>query len=170
MKLSGEDFAVSKVNLYEQIADRLETWILANSFEGQKKLPSEQALADEFCVSRNVIREALKLLKERGLVDSRNGTGSYITKPEATNLSDVISRMVAMDNINYRAIYDVRIILETAASKRAAKLVTDEQLADMEMLLERLKDRSLSVAERRETDFSFHVAIAHAAGNPLLEI
>ena len=75
MKLSGEDFAVSKVNLYEQIADRLETWILANSFEGQKKLPSEQALADEFCVSRNVIREALKLLKERGLVDSRNGTG-----------------------------------------------------------------------------------------------
>ena len=46
MKLSGEDFAVSKVNLYEQIADRLETWILANSFEGQKKLPSEQALAD----------------------------------------------------------------------------------------------------------------------------
>lgn len=170
MKLSGEDFAVSKVNLYEQIADRLETWILANSFEGQKKLPSEQALADEFCVSRNVIREALKLLKERGLVDSRNGTGSYITKPEATNLSDVISRMVAMDNINYRAIYDVRIILETAASKRAAKLVTDEQLADMEKLLERLKDRSLSVAERRETDFSFHVAIAHAAGNPLLEI
>ncbi|MDO4321031.1 MAG: FadR/GntR family transcriptional regulator [Lachnospiraceae bacterium] len=170
MKLTVEDFSVSRVNLYEQIADRLEDWILSNSFEGKEKLPSEQALADEFSVSRNVIREALKLLKARGLVESRNGTGSYITKPEATNLSDVISRMVAMDNINYEAIYEVRIILETAACRKAASVVTPEQLAEMEQLLEKLKNRSISVKERRETDFAFHVAIARAAGNPLLEI
>lgn len=170
MRLTGEDFAVSRVNLYEQIADRLEDWIITSEFEGNEKLPSEQALADEFSVSRNVIREALKLLKERGLVDSRNGTGSYITKPEATNLSDVIGRMVAMDNIDYRAIYDVRIILETAACRRAAQLATPDQLAGMEELLEKLKDRMLTVKERRETDFAFHVAIARAAGNPLLEI
>lgn len=170
MKLAGEAFAVSRVNLYEQIADRLEEWILSNGFEGQEKLPSEQALAEEFSVSRNVIREALKLLKERGLVESRNGTGSYITKPEATNLSDVISRMVAMDNISYKAIYDVRIILETAACKQAASVVTQEQLDEMEQLLEKLKDRRLSVQERRELDFAFHVAIAKATGNPLLEV
>ena len=168
MKLTGEDFAVSRVNLYEQIADRLEDWILTNGSEENEKLPSEQALADEFCVSRNVIREALKLLKERGLVDSRNGTGSYITKPEATNLSDVISRMVAMDNISYKAIYEVRIILETAACKKAARIVTPRQLLEMEKLLERLKDRSITVQERRETDFAFHVAIAQASDNPLL--
>ena len=170
MKLAGDAFAVSRVNLYEQIADRLEEWILANGFEEQEKLPSEQSLADEFSVSRNVIREALKLLKERGLVESRNGTGSYITKPEATNLSDVISRMVAMDNISYKAIYDVRIILETAACKKAASMVTDQQLAQMEELLEKLKDRNISVQERRELDFAFHEAIARATGNPLLEI
>jgi GntR family transcriptional repressor for pyruvate dehydrogenase complex len=170
MKLTGGDFTVSRVNLYEQIADRLEDWILANGFEGEEKLPSEQALADEFNVSRNVIREALKLLKERGLVDSRNGTGSYITKPEATNLSDVISRMVAMDNIDYKSIYEVRIILETAACKKAAQLVTPMQLQEMEELLEKMKDRSLTVQERREMDFAFHAAIAHATGNPLLEV
>lgn len=170
MKLTGESFAVSRVNLYEQIADRLEEWILTAGFEGEEKLPSEQALADEFSVSRNVIREALKLLKARGLVESRNGTGSYVTKPKAADLSDVISRIVAMDNISYKAIYDVRIILETAACRRAAPIVTDEQLADMEELLEKLKDRKISVKERRETDFAFHVAIARAADNPLLEI
>ena len=86
MKLTGEDFAVSRVNLYEQIAGRLEEWILAHNFKEQEKLPSEQALAEEFNVSRNVVREALKLLKERGLVDSRNGTGSYVTKPDVENL------------------------------------------------------------------------------------
>ncbi len=170
MKLTGEDFAVSRVNLYEQIAGRLEEWILAHNFKEQEKLPSEQALAEEFNVSRNVVREALKLLKERGLVDSRNGTGSYVTKPDVENLSDVISRMVAIEKINYREIYDVRIILETAACKRCAASVTEEQLDEMERLLERLKDRSLSVKERRELDFEFHVLIARAAGNPLLEI
>lgn len=170
MKLTGQDFAVSRVSLYEQIADRLEDFIITHGFREQEKLPSEQTLADEFSVSRNVIREALKLLKERGLVDSRNGTGSYITKPEAANLSDVISRMVALDNISSESIYEVRRILEVAACKSAARIVTPMQLYEMEQLLERMKDRSLSVHERRETDFAFHEAIAKAAGNPLLVI
>ena len=112
----------------------------------------------------------MKILKERGLIESRNGTGSYITKPEAANLSDVISRMVVMNNIDYCAIYDVRIILETAACRSAAERVTTGQLMQMEELLERLKDRTMTVKERRETDFAFHEAIAEATGNPLLAV
>lgn len=169
MFLEGERLAVAKVNLYEQIADKLESLILSSGYT-EEKLPSEQALAEQFSVSRNVVRESLKLLKERGLIESRNGTGSYITKPEAVNLSDVISRMVVMDNIDYRAIYDVRIILETAACRSAAKCVTEKELEEMERLLERLKDRSLTVWERRETDFAFHEKIAEATGNPLLTV
>lgn len=169
MIFKDESIAVSRVNLYEQIADRLEELILSSEYTGEK-LPSEQALAEQFAVSRNVVREALKILKERGLIKSRNGTGSYITKPEAANLSDVISRMVVMDNMDYRAIYDVRIILETAACQKAAQCVTAGQLLRMEAMLERLKDRSLTVEERRETDFAFHEAIAEATGNPLLAV
>lgn len=169
MIFKDERLAVSRVNLYEQIADKLEQLIL-NAEYTEEKLPSEQALAEQFAVSRNVVREALKILKERGLIESRNGTGSYITKPEAANLSDVISRMVVMDHIDYRAIYDVRIILETAACRSAAEQVTTGQLLQMEELLERLKDRTLTVKERRETDFAFHEAIAEATGNPLLAV
>ena len=165
MRMPEEGFALSRANLYEQIADTLESWILANGYTEDGKLPSEQTLAEEFGVSRNVIREALKLLKERGLVESRNGTGSYITKPEAANLSDVISRMVAMDHIDYLAIYEIRSILETASCRKAARTATKEQLAQMQELLENLKDRSISVEERREKDFACHIA-----GNPLLVI
>ena len=169
MVFKDERLAVSRVNLYEQIADKLEELILSSEYT-EEKLPSEQALAEQFAVSRNVVREALKILKERGLIESRNGTGSYITKPEAANLSDVISRMVVMDNIDYCAIYDVRIILETAACRSAAERVTTGQLMQMEELLERLKDRTMTVKERRETDFAFHEAIAEATGNPLLAV
>lgn len=170
MAISDEKYAVVRTNLYEQIADRLEEIILNELQAGNDKLPSETALAEKFNVSRNVVRESLKILKERGLIESRNGTGSYITKPEAHNLSDVINRMVVMDNIHYKDIYDVRIILETAACKRAATRVTAKEIKRMEKLLERLKDKNLSVKERRELDFDFHVAIAEAAGNPLLVV
>ena len=169
MVFKDERLAVSSVNLYAQIADKLEELILSAEYIDEK-LPSEQALAEQFAVSRNVVREALKILKERGLIESRNGTGSYITKPEAANLSDVISRMVVMNNIDYCAIYDVRIILETAACRSAAERVTTGQLMQMEELLERLKDRTMTVKERRETDFAFHEAIAEATGNPLLAV
>lgn len=170
MAISDDKYAVVRTNLYEQIADRLEDIILSELPAGSDKLPSETALAEKFNVSRNVVRESLKILKERGLIESRNGTGSYITKPEAHNLSDVINRMVVMDNINYKDIYDVRIILETAACKRAATRATARDLKKMEKLLEKLKDKNLSVRERRDLDFDFHVAIAEAAGNPLLVV
>ena len=89
---------------------------------------------------------------------------------EASNLSDVISRMVVMDNIDFKDIYDLRIILETAACKRAATNATEEDLEHMEELLQQLKDKSMSVIERRELDFAFHIAIAEATGNPLLVV
>lgn len=168
MKLAKEEAVSIRVNLYEEVAGRLEEEILFRSFKKHEKLPSEQELAEMFSVSRNVIREALKILKERGLVESRNGIGSYITKPNGNNLSAIISRMIVVDNINYKDIYEMRRILEMAACEKAALSATAMQLQEMEEILEKLKDSSLSIKERRETDFAFHVAIACAAGNPLL--
>ena len=162
--------AVSKISLYERVADLLEERILSDGYEYEKKLPSEQALAEQYCVSRTVVREALKLLKERGLVDSRNGMGSYVTKPAAENLADVIYRMAVLDKISYAEIYGVRKILEIAACREAAAAVKKEELAQMGEYLEKLKDRSISVKERRELDYNFHAAIAEASGNRLLGI
>lgn len=169
MGISEEKIQLVKTNLYEQIADYLEDMILNEEEVRQdEKLPSEQSLAEKFGVSRNVIREALKILKERGLVELRNGAGSYITKPEAGNLSDVVSRIVIMDHIDHKDIYEMRTILETASCRIAAVSATKEDLQKLEDLQERLKNKSMSVEERREADFAFHIAIAEAAGNPLL--
>ena len=67
---------LQKDHLYEQVADLLEQQIL-NNYEDGARLPSEQHLAEEYSVSRTIIRESLKLLKERGLIDSKTGSGSY---------------------------------------------------------------------------------------------
>ena len=82
---------VKRTNLYEQVADELERAILETGLvsAGDDKLPSEQALGVKFGVSRTVIREALKLAKERGLIEQRTGEGSYITKPSPAAISSV---------------------------------------------------------------------------------
>lgn len=165
-----DKYEVTRTNLYEQIADRLKEIIITEHIKENEKLPSEQTLAEQFGVSRNVIREALKVLKERGLVELRNGMGCYVKKPEASNLSNIISCMVAMENIDFKDIYDIRIILEIASAEIAATKVTKAQLKYMKQLLDRLNDRSITIKERRECDLNFHIAIAEATGNALLVI
>ena len=121
-------------------------------------------------MSRTIVREALKLLKERGLIDSRTGSGAYITRPEAQNLSGVMARIIRCDGIDTAAIYDARSVLECAAARRAVQRASEEQLAAMEQILQRLRDRTLSVEERRDLDFGFHYLIAQSSGNPLLAL
>ena len=86
------DFEIKKVNLYEEIADRLEDMIVSNAENVGKKLPAEQSIANRFGVSRNVVREAFKLLKERGLITLRTGDGAYISTPEENIFTDMLSR------------------------------------------------------------------------------
>ena len=163
----------TRVNLYEQIADYLEKQILLSGEEGWQagdRLPAEQELADRFGVSRNVIRETIKVLKERGLVDPRNGVGATITRPDAQKLSSMIYRYVLLQEMDPEEIYDVRGLLEVQSAQLAAQRVSEEGLARMRELLNRMNDRTLSIKERRETDFEFHVEIARQTGNRMLEM
>lgn len=160
---------LQKAHLYEQVADLLEQQIIDHYKDG-KKLPSEQQLAEQYQVSRTIIRESLKLLKERGLIDSKTGSGAYLTKPEAQNIADVVSRIIRVNRIDYVNVFDMRIILETEAVSRAARYVTDREIKEMEELLEQLKSSGLSPEERSEYDFSFHYMISKASRNPLLAL
>ncbi len=157
---------LNTAHLYEQVADLLEHEIL-NSYKDGDRLPSELSLADTFRVSRTVIREALKLLRERGLVDLRRGSAALVTRPEARNLSAVISRIIQLNGIDYNDIYDVRIMVEVTCIRLAAVRATSEDLCAMKEQLMLLKDRNLVPEVRRDADYAFHLLIARAAGNRL---
>ena len=72
---------VSRKNLYETVADKLEESIMSNSALVGTKLPPEQTVAENYGVSRNVVREAFKTLHERGIIEVKNGEGAYVSKP-----------------------------------------------------------------------------------------
>jgi len=160
----------NKLPLYEQIAEIIEKRITSEEYENGCRLPSEQQLCEELGVSRTILREALKLLKERGLIDTRTGSGAYVTRPEAHNISDVVSRIISIDRINYVDVFDVRTILEVESAALAAAHASPEQLEEMNTLLKDLTVPTLSNEERAKKDFDYHFLIAKASGNPLLAL
>lgn len=135
-----------------------------------QKLPSEQALATGFGVSRPVIREALAVLRARGLVAVQSGGGSYIVPPEPDQVLDTVNRMTRMLHISPGEIYEVRVWLEAKAAHLAAANVTDEQLDELNGINRRMEDSNCDVKLRSQMDLEFHQKLAEMSGNRLLSI
>ena len=161
---------IQRSKLSEQIADCLEEEIISGGKVGER-LASEQQLSERFEASRTIVREALKILRARGLIASRTGSGAYITRPDVQDLTHMVSRIIRMDDqINYASIYDVRYYLEAAAVRAAVERASEENLAELDEILLRLRNYNLGVLERRDLDFQFHKSIARHSGNPLLSL
>lgn len=154
-------------HMYGQIADRLEKDIIAGCYP-ERKLPSEQALAVRYSVSRAVIRESLKLLSERSLVSTVVGSGTYITKPEVDDLTVVLDRITATHNFGIQDIIETRLILEPNAAALAAINASPEEFDAMDQVREMLKQADLSNEERVDLDYEFHMMICEASHNGLL--
>jgi GntR family transcriptional repressor for pyruvate dehydrogenase complex len=161
------DYTINKTNLYEQIAEVLEQAIIGLEIKAEK-FPSEQELTKRFKVSRTVIREALKVLKERGLIRSRNGKGSYISKPNTDTISSAIKRIVQMDNISNDNLHSMRLILETVGARLAAVHASPKNIEHLEHILNQMSDETLELSNRIPLDVDFHIGVARASGNELL--
>lgn len=164
------DFDIKRTNLYEVIADKLEEMITKDAEQLGEKLPSEQSLANSFGVSRNVIRESLKLLKERGLIVLRAGGGAYISKPEADILTNLIGRIVAMDGSDDLDVLAVRTLLETESCRLATIRATDEDINELEQITQRMEEVFDQHEERTKLDIQFHTRIAELTDNRLLAL
>ncbi|MCK9331381.1 MAG: FCD domain-containing protein [Candidatus Cloacimonetes bacterium] len=164
-------FVLSRSNLSQQIAGHLEEVILSSlSLKEGSKLASEQQLAEKYRVSRPVIREALKMLQERGLVKLVNGLGSFVTKPKTNTVEAAINRFSQMNDISDHDLTQMRGIIEVNAARLAALNAKAEDIEALSKNLEKFSDCSLSLKERVSLDSEFHILIAHASGNGLLEM
>ncbi|MDR1059219.1 MAG: FadR family transcriptional regulator [Treponema sp.] len=162
-----KDGGIQHQNLYEQIADSLEEMIL-NDGTNSKRLPSEYDLVEKYRVSRSVVREALKALKERGLVSMRAGDGSYVTIPKSETISRAVGRVTRFNGISDEKITRVRSSLESSSAADAARYATGEDIAELESIVEQMEHYGGDVQNRVESDYAFHLAVARISRNELL--
>lgn len=164
------NFKLTRANLSERIAEQLESMILNNTDKSFSRLPSEQTLAASFSVSRPVIREALILLKARGLISKKNGECANLSAPSVENLSETIRRMVKIQTIDPMDIFAVRVQLEVMSVRLGAEHAGPPELERLRELNRRMGECRSDHAGRAALDFEFHATIAEIGGNPLLAL
>src|SRR5580700_2265282 len=173
--LAGE-ISVYKVvrtsRLYEQIVRQIEESVLNGSLKPGDQLPAERDLAQRLGVSRTAVREAVKTLREKGLVEAYSGRGTFITDGTSQAARQSFDLMVKVGQQGQQEglphLVELRLVLEPGIAAMAAERVTEEDLTAMREAVA-VMDRSQKNAEAYiEADLDFHLALAEAAANPLI--
>jgi GntR family transcriptional repressor for pyruvate dehydrogenase complex len=155
--------------LYEQIVHQIEESILKGTLKTGDQLPAERELAQQFGVSRTAVREAIKALSEKGLVEAYSGRGTFITNgtTQAIRQSlDLMMKIGQLEGTNHLA--EVRAILEPEIAALAATRAEEQHLVSMREAVA-VMDRSLQDPDAYiEADLDFHLSLAEAAANPLI--
>lgn len=154
-----------RFSLVEQAADQIAARITAGEWEIGAKLPPESALAGELGVGRSTVREAIKELRGRGLVEARQGSGVYVTALERSDDWEVVLRRADIDDV-----LEVREAIETAATSLAATRRDSGDLARLRATLKKRADAEHggSDTELVDADLEFHRTVVRAAHNPVL--
>lgn len=154
--------------LYEQIVEQIEQRILSGDLKVGDQLPPERELADQFRVSRTAVREAVKTLREKGLVDIQLGRGTFITANSARAMRHSLGLIVKIGNAKgLEQLEEVREILEPEIAALAARRVSAEQIAAMRQAVADMDASLEDIDHFIEADLDFHLALAEATHNPL---
>jgi GntR family transcriptional repressor for pyruvate dehydrogenase complex len=153
----------------EQLVERLDGEIVGRLLPAGTKLPSERELAARYGLSRPAVREVLRRLQERNLIDIFPARGSFVRELQATKGTASVELMSRRGHITARDLARARQMLESESAALAAEHRADAEVTQMRGLLEALDDAT-DVAVAAELDLAFHEAIAVASGNVVLQI
>jgi len=155
--------------LYEQIVQQIEQSIVEGRLKHGDRLPTERELAQQFGVSRTAVREAVKTLTEKGLVESHSGRGTFVTSGRSDSVRTSLDSFFKNSDLqNPSYLVELREVIEPEVTILAAKRIEEQQLAMMREAVA-VMDRSMRNPDAYiEADLDFHLALAEAAGNPLV--
>ncbi len=159
---------LDKVNRGPHLSTLVASSISREIAQGRLKpgdqLPTEQALAQTFGVSRNVVREAIARLRSEGRIWSQQGRGAFVSDiPNSTVLT--IDYEALQQAPAFRSLFELRGILEVQAAALAARRRTEADIAGMRNLLETMISVPYGSVAWLKMDLEFHRAIAAATGN-----
>jgi GntR family transcriptional repressor for pyruvate dehydrogenase complex len=160
---------VQTSRLYEQIVRQIQDSITNGQLKEGDQLPAERELAQQFGVSRTAVREAVKTLREKGLVEAYPGRGTFITNGNARSIQQTLDRMIRSGPAGGTAhLAEVREILEPEIAALAAQRVDEEMLSAMREAISVMDAARQDSEAFIEGDLDFHLALAEAAANPLI--
>ena len=147
---------------------KIRAMIVSGHLAPGERLPPEKELSEHLGISRNSLREAVKALEVIKVIDVRRGDGTHVTSLEPHLLLEAMSFVIDLhQDQSIVQIFEVRGVLEPYAAWRAAKVITDEQIAILRDMVNSVKDTA-SIEDLVMHDIQFHGLITEACGNAYL--
>jgi GntR family transcriptional regulator, transcriptional repressor for pyruvate dehydrogenase complex len=168
---SSEPFRFGQVEREPKLADKVADLMLERILSGElgvgDRLPSERELGDQFGVSRTVVREAVRALLAKGVLDVRAGSGLRVAAVGPATVSESMNLYVRGGTLDFRRVHEVRRMLEVHIAGLAAERASDEDVERLAAVHEKMEAEIEDVEAAALFDLEFHRAIARATHNEL---
>lgn len=161
-----------EASLADRVTEQIERLIVERYFGPGSRLPSVRDLAERFGVSRTVIREAVRALAAKGLLEVSHGRSTIVRSPSAASVSRSMTLYLATQQppIDNGKVLHVRRVLEIEIAGLAAAHRSDDDLAALEELLAAMSTHRDDPEAFARADVAFHAALARATGNELFSL
>ncbi|MGP0639146.1 FadR/GntR family transcriptional regulator [Staphylococcus xylosus] len=156
---------ISNTKIYEQVADIILEQIKAGDYQVGDKLPSIQKIGKQYGVSVASVREALNALRTIGIIEMKQGYGTFIKQTEPT-FFELGDKFTSLSQI--KELLELREIVESATVEKAALHRTEKDLVELKQALVEMGQAVTDGTSGEKADLEFHLAIAKAAKNTLL--
>lgn len=152
----------------EQVIERISNMIIDGELKYGDKLPPERELIDEFQIGRPALREGLCALQLVGILESRQGSGNYITSNISSSVLMPLTLGLILEGITHEELIEVRLCMETFAARELANNVKKEDLKTLCEINKKMKN-SKSAEEFSRHDLEFHSYFVTHTKNRLLK-
>lgn len=151
-----------------EIISQIKDLINLEGLQTGEKLPSERMLSEKFGFSRNSIREAIKKLEYYGLLKSIPQSGTFIADIGITAMNGMIDDILRLEKQDFKSLVETRILLELKTASLAAIRRTNDDLKSIKKALDSYIEKVLNEKDALPEDLLFHLAIAKASGNSVM--
>ncbi|MGX6978659.1 FadR/GntR family transcriptional regulator [Vagococcus elongatus] len=156
-------------SLVEQTSDQIIHFITENDLEIGDRLPNEYELSDKLSVGRSTLREAVRDLASRNILEVRQGAGTFVSDKRGIATDPLGFSLIKDQDKMIYDLFELRYILEPTMAALAAKHATGEQIKKLNILRDEIENSFKNNTEEHvELDIKFHTVIAEASGNVAL--
>ena len=167
---------VKHSNVYQKVVDQIEEVILSDRLKPGDRLPSERKLTEVFQTSRRTLREAMRVLEQKGLIEIKTGSkgGAFVTDHSSDKMKESLSLLIRKKKIRYESLVEFRYELEGSIAGLAAERATPGEVEILKGLLAetgRLSESGLAASDQfNDQETELHLYLSHICKNPLYEV
>jgi DNA-binding FadR family transcriptional regulator len=159
---------IERQSMVSEAIDQIRRLISSGKLGPGEQLPAERSLSTLLGVSRPTLREAIRALSFMGILETRLGSGTYVSTGTSDSLADALGFVVAISREAQADLIAVRLLLEVGAAQFAAHKITDKQLEELGDTLATARRSVRDPSRFSEADINFHRCVHEAAGNVIL--